>query len=126
MSGLRIWISILALVCFLAGAAAGFVIGEYSRKAPPDDRFFGDFERRFVEHFHLDAEHQGFLAELLRLQRVEFEKILNRHTAEFQAQMEEDFCQAGLEYRSLIRNHLLTAQQRPEFDRLMATYVDNL
>jgi len=126
VNGLRLWISILALVSFLAGVAAGLVAGEYSRKAPPDERFFGDFEREFVEHFELDAVRQSHLAELLLIHRAEIEKIKHRHTAELNAQMEEEFRSAGLEYRSLVRNHLLPERQRHEFDRLLATYVDNL
>lgn len=125
MNGLRLWITILALVSFLAGVAAGLVAGEYSRKAPPDESFFGDFEREFVEHFELDAERQSHLTELLRLHRAEIEEIKHRHTAELTAQMEEEFRTKGLEYRSLIRDHLLPEEQRAEFDSELATYADN-
>ena len=86
----------------------------------------GDYERAFIDQFELDPERQRLLAGLLDHYNREIEEIRNRYAAENHREMEADLRRAGLEYRELLRQRLLPEQQRPKFDRLMASYVENL
>jgi len=127
VSGTRTWILILTLVSFLAGVAVGLLVGEQDRRNPPADAAFGDFERLFTERFQLDEERQRLLAGLQTNYNRELEEIERIHAAEHQKEREPAMLRAGLEYRSLIRNHLLPVEQRPEFDRLIqANFVEIL
>lgn len=131
MSSPRLWVLILFAVAFLAGGGAGFVLAERARGEVATPTPFGEFERAFVQEFELDPERQRLLAGLLDHYNREAQAVGDRYAADFRASkegagMELELQSAGLEYRGLIRDQLLPDDQRPKFDRLMATYVENL
>jgi len=123
----RIWILILTLVSFLAGVAVGLLSGERAGRNLPDDADFGDFEQAFSECFQLDEERRRLLAALMANYNMKIEEIERLHAAEYHKEQEPDMLRAGLEYRALIRDHLLPEEQRPEFDRLTeAEFIETL
>lgn len=124
MIGTRAWILILALVCFLAGLAAGLTGAELSRQEPTVPTAFGEFERTFTERFELDPERQRLLVGLLDHYNRRIEEIQVRHTAKIRREMEPELRREGLTYRGLLRDHLLPPAQRDEFDRQMADFQD--
>ena len=66
------------------------------------------------------------LAGLLDHYNRDIQEIKDRYAAENHREMEADLRRAGLEYRELLRNRLLPEEQRSKFDRLLASYVENL
>ncbi|HIG11731.1 MAG: hypothetical protein ABGY71_13025 [bacterium] len=122
--GTRAWILILALVCFLAGLAAGLAGAEFHAERAPARSAFGAYELGLVERFDLDPERQRLLVGLVDHYNLEIEEIRNRHTAEFQREMEPELRRIGLEYRTLLRDRLLPPAKRAEFDRLTADFQD--
>ena len=126
MNSPRLWILILVGVAFLAGAGTGFVLAERSRQETLPTTPFAGFERAFVQEFRLDPERQRLLAGLLDHYNRETRAIQDRYAAEYHNLMEDELRLAGLEYRGLIRDQLLPEEQRPKFDRLMASYLETL
>ena len=129
MNNPRVWIVILALVCFLAGVAAGLVGSEYARRDVAAQRDQGDFVRRFAEAFDLDPEGQRLLAERLAAYNSKIESIkLNnevQQAAEAHALMEPELQEAGKMFREDIRDILLvTDMERAKFDGMMVDYRD--
>lgn len=125
MTSIRAWVLILALVCFLAGLAAGLIGAELSDDAKSPSGELGDYERAFVERFDLDPQRQRLLVGLLEHYNLEVEEIENRHTALVRREMEPELRRAGLHYRALLRDRLLPPAQRAEFDRLTADFQEN-
>lgn len=126
MIGTRLWLLVLAAVCFLAGLGSGIYVSERGHLLEERERAFGDFERAFVAEFELDPERQRLLADLLDHYNRETAAIRNRYAAEIHMEMEPELRRAGLEYRGLIRDRLLPEAQRRKFDDLMASHVETL
>lgn len=126
MSSTRVWLIVLAGVCFLAGFGTGIYASERSQRLEAQARAFGDFERAFAAEFELDPGRRRLLAELLDHYNRETEAIRDRYAAENHMEMEPELRRAGLEYRALVRDRLLPEAQRPKFDRLMASHVETL
>lgn len=126
MTSTRFWILLFAGVSFCAGLGSGVILAERSHRDSVATSAFGDFERAFAIQFELDPERQRLLAGLLDHYNREAQEIRDRYAAQHHREMEEDLRRVGLEYRAHLRNSLLPEQQRPKFDRLMASYVENL
>ena len=104
----------------------GFILSERSQLNVAETDALGDYKRAFIERFDLDVERQRLLAGLLDHYNRDIQEIKDRYAAENHREMEADLRRAGLEYRELLRNRLLPEKQRSKFDRLMASYVENL
>jgi len=126
LSSVRLWVLVLTVVAFLGGLGTGFLVAERARRAEAQASVFGDFERAFSEQFDLDPVRQRLLADLLDHYNRETRAIRDRYAAENHREMETDLRRAGIEYRQLVRDRLLPEHQRPEFDRLMASYIETL
>ena len=118
MKNLRLWTLLLALVSFGSGLAAGLLVSGRLRPAPPGGAPFEDYHRRFVTSFELSPERSRLLAELLRNYDRELEEVRQRAVASSLSDMEPDLRRLGLRYRGLIRDHVLPAGRREEFDQL--------
>ena len=67
MSGVRLWISLLALSCFAAGLAAGVLVSEArAGEAPRGLEPMGDYRTAVVARFGLEPERERLFSELLR------------------------------------------------------------
>jgi hypothetical protein len=126
VSSTRLWVLILTAVAFLAGTGMGLVMAERAQRQAQVRSTSGEFERAFVQRFQLDPERQRLLAGLLDHYNRETQAIQSRYAAEYHMKMEPELRAAGLEYRALLRDQLLPEEQRPKFDSLMASYVQNL
>lgn len=113
MSSPRLWIAILASLCFLAGVASGLLVAERSQ---PAHEPFAEYRRDFVARFDLDARREGLFAELLRTYARDLEDIRQRALANSLSAMDEQLAATGLRYRDYIRNHVLPESRRAEFD----------
>lgn len=116
MTNPRLWIAILASVCFLAGMASGLLVAERSRPALESEQPFADYRREFVARFELDARRERLFAELLRTYARDLEDIRQRALASSVSAMDEQLAATGLRYRDYIRNHVLPESQRAAFD----------
>jgi len=126
MNQTRLWVLLLVAVAFLGGLSSGLLIAERSAQKQRAQGEFGDFERAFVERFSLDLERQRLLAGLLDHYNLDRQRIKDHYATLNNQEMEPELRRVGLEYRSYLRDRLLPKSQRPEFDRLMASYVENL
>ena len=119
MSNIRLWIGLLALVCFLAGVTTGLSIpretrGVVQRTGQPFDEYRLAFERRFP----LDPEREQLFAELLRNYTREIEDARNALLRRSQPELESTLAEIGSRYRGYIRDHVLPPDRRAEFDAL--------
>lgn len=115
----RFWIVLLALVAFLAGAAAG-VLWAIDR-APVRERLPLDgYEDRLALEFGLDPEQRQDLRTILNLYHADIEDLKVRQMGGAEA----DLVKLGLTCRDRIRKWVLSPEERARFDRLTASVSD--
>ena len=112
----RLWITVLVATSFLAGLAAGILFGLGIRPPAAERGPFGDYEQRFAEHFDLSPERRRGLEYVMDAYHQQLERIKSRGIET----KEPDLVQAGLQFREQLRDTVLPASQREEFDRLAA------
>lgn len=120
MRDARAWIALLAVVSFLAGAAAGILLDPLRHATRPERGPFGDYYEALVRHFELDPARTQALRVLLHHYEADVQRIRDRHSAELLAAMEPELRETGREYTERLRNQLLPPADRAEFDRLAA------
>ncbi len=127
MTNLRLWVVILALVAFLAGVATGPWVSAWVKPAsqPPTGGTFGAYERALVDRFQLAPERQAPLRAILDAYERDLERIKDRHMADYMSSMEPDLSKLGRAYREEIRDKVLPAEQRAEFNRLALAPTPN-
>jgi hypothetical protein len=116
VSGLRAWLVILAVTCFLAGLAGGILIGLELQPPPAERGPFADYEELLVERFDLSPRR----AELLHKVMNEYHKRIENLKARYVDDLEPDLVRLGLTFRGHVRDDVLPASRRDEFDRLAA------
>lgn len=115
MSSERIWIVILAAVCFLAGAAGG-ILWATGLQPAPDHGPYGDFITRFATTFDLDVREARDLRYVLERYHGDVEEL----KAQYVREMEPELVQLGQVCRDRIRKYVLPPNQVEAFDRLCA------
>ena len=118
MNSPRLWVAILALVCFLAGSASGLLYASATRQPPPSGGPFDEYKRAFCAEFKLDTARSKLFDELLANYHKEIEDVRQRALANSLAEMEPQLVKLGDRYRDVIRDHVLPENQRAEFDAL--------
>ncbi len=121
MSGVRLWISLLALSCFAAGLAAGVLVsearaGEALRGLEP----MGDYRVAVVARFGLEPERERLFSELLRNYQQSIDETRERLLAEHRPELERELAAIGARYQAYIRDHVIPTARRAEFDALSA------
>jgi len=120
VNSLRLWIAILAATAFGVGLASGVLLAGRMRPATAENGPFEHFQRRFAQTFELSPERDRLLGELLANYKREIESLQQEHLARSMSDLEGDLSELGLTYRERIRNSVLPAERRPEYDRLAA------
>lgn len=118
MNNPRLWVAILALVCFLAGSASGLLYASATRPATVNGGPFDEYKRAFCAEFKLDTERTKLFDDLLANYHKEIEDVRQRALANSLAEMEPQLVKLGDRYRDVIRDHVLPENQRAEFDTL--------
>lgn len=113
MNSPRFWILLLAVVSFLGGIAAGILLGDAVRPAR-ETVPFAAYQERLSEEFELGPERRR----ALRMVMAHYHRALEDAKARRAVAMEDDLVRLGLQYRDLIRDHVLPQARREEFDRL--------
>lgn len=126
MNDARAWVAVLALVCFLSGAAAGILFDQSRLAARPAKGAFGDYAELVAGEFELDPRRQQALRVLLHHYEADLQRIRDQHTAALLSAMEPELRETGAEYAARLRNLLLPRDARDEFDRLAAERVVDL
>lgn len=117
MNSPRLWILILVFVSFCAGLAGGLLVVGNMR---PEERGpFADYEHMLIDEFDLSAERTQYLHGLLRHYERDIDGFKDAHMDDYMTALGPDLRNLGIQYRSYIRNHLLSADQRPHFDELV-------
>jgi hypothetical protein len=113
MSSTRLWILLLALTSFLAGAAGGLLAG--SRLAPPPAEAgpFSDYAALLVARFDLEPDRERRLKAVLELYHRDLEELKSRHVAE----AEPELIRLGESCRQRIRDYVLPPGQQSVFDQ---------
>jgi len=113
MSSEKLWIVILALVCFLAGAAGG-VLAAPRLLARPDPGPFANFQARLSDTFDLSADRRAALRSVME----EYERRLEKVEARFVEETADERARLGLECVSTIKKHVLPPDRLQEFDSM--------
>ena len=117
MSSARLWIVALAVVCFLAGTAAG-VLGVRAGASDFDRGRFAAYGDWVIDEFDLSPERAGHLRVILREFDSKISKIERSHRAEYYASLEPELRPIGIEYNHYVRDKVLPPDQRADFDAL--------
>jgi len=116
VKSLRLWILLLALVSFSAGAAAGTLVAASAfRPAPPAGPFV-EYERELVRTFGLSPQRTALLHVLIAGYQKDIERIQSAHTAQTLSAMEPELAKTGRWYREQIRDKVLPPDRRAGFD----------
>ena len=116
MKSLRLWIVLLALVCFGAGAAAGALATAANLRVPPEDGPFTAYERDLVRTFALSPERAALLHALLAGYERDIERIQSGRMSETLSAMEPELAARGRWYHEQIRDKVLPPGRQTEFD----------
>jgi len=118
VNNLRLWVVLLALVSFGAGAAAG-IWGTAARLKPPAKTGpFEDYRRMLLATFPLSSERSEHLETVLAAYAREIEGIQARRLADTMSLYGPELEERGRYYRSLIKDRVLPEDQRERFEQL--------
>ena len=123
MKSLRLWILALALTSFGAGVASGTLVSASLHRAPRGSGPFADYEDRLVRAYDLAPERARLLHALLASYQRELEQVKDRHMAEYMTAMEPELSERGRFYRDLVRDKILPAGRRAEFDAAVSSWI---
>lgn len=115
MKNARLWVVTLAVMSFLAGAAAG-VLGVRAGAGDFDRGRFATYGDRIIDEFDLSRERAGHLRVILREFDSKISKIERSHRAEYYAALESELRPIGIEYNHYVRDKVLPPDQRADFD----------
>lgn len=114
MSSERLWISILVLVAFAAGLAAGILIRSES-ESPAGQHPFGPYFERLVGEFELNAAQERDLGIAL----AEYGDKIDQLRDDSLSNKQLELIAAGEDCFSKIREYIIPIDRRAEFDRLL-------
>ncbi len=112
MSSARLWILILALTSFLAGAAGGVLGARRFAPPAPDPGPFADYWELMVETYDLPPDRARNLRAILSLYHDDLEELKSRQVES----LEPELVRIGLTCRRRISDRVLTEAQRDQFD----------
>ncbi len=113
---LRLWIALLALTAFGAGASAGLWLAV--RLQPEEPRPFSDYEKLFLQEFELEPARARLFRDLLAAYADDRSAVERKHLAAYRSSMEADLRRLGRDYSDLLRNHVLESDDRARFEAL--------
>lgn len=116
MNSLRLWIVLLAVLCFAAGGAAGTLFAAAFFRPAPEPGPFTQYERDLAAEFRLSPERTALLHVLTEDYRRQIERIQSSHVADTLSAMEPELARIGRSYRDQIRDKVLPLGKRAEFD----------
>jgi len=121
MSGVRLWIGLLALCCFAAGLGAGVLVSESrAGEVPRGLEPMGDYRAAVVERFGLEPARERLFGEVLRNYQQSIDETRERLLAEHRPELERELAEIGARYQAYIRDHVIPPARRAEFDALSA------
>jgi len=118
VSSIRLWIVVLGLLCFLAGAATGRILARSAEGSTTEVGALRDFERLFAARFELTPERARLLRGILEHYQREVESIKVNHLAAYRSAIEPELRSLGSEYNRYLRDQVLPPMERAEFDEL--------
>ncbi len=120
MNSERFWILMLTLAAFLAGGAGGALLvhetelGAELRADSGRQLPYGPYHERLVRAYGLDEQHAGYLEAALREYADQVDILRQRSLRGLDAEL----IKAGEDCFSKIREYVIPADRREEFDRL--------
>lgn len=117
MSSLRLWILVACGAFFAAGVGTGFVLS-VRIQAPEERARLSDYERLFLSHFELTGARRETFSKILRAYDRDTAEIKSRHERTVHESMEGELERLARDYEQLVRDHVLTGEDRVRFDRL--------
>ena len=116
MNSLRLWIVLLAVLCFAAGGAAGTLCAAAIFRPAPEQGPFTQYERDLAREFQLSPERTALLHVLMEDYRRQIERIQSSHVADTLSAVEPELARLGRSYREQIRDKVLPPGKRAQFD----------
>jgi len=114
----RLWIVLLALVSFGAGAAAGIWATAARLHPAPQVGPFEGYRHMLLETFPMSPERAQHLETVLAAYARDIDGIQSRRVADTMRLYGPELEERGRYYRSLIRDRVLPEDQRERFERL--------
>ncbi len=121
MGNLRLWIVLLALTAFGGGLGIGWFAAnrDHEREARARNSGpFAGFQAEFERTFKPSAERSRLLQELLAVYEREIHQLEQAHLENGRSDLEAKLDTLALNYRERIRDNVLPADKRSEYDRL--------
>jgi len=116
VKSLRFWIVVLAVLCFVAGGAAGTLAAASFFRPAPQAGPFAQYERDLAAKFQLSPERAALLHVLMEDYRRQIERVQSSHVADTLSAMEPELARIGRSYREQIRDKVLPPNKRAEFE----------
>ena len=110
MSSERLWVVVLAVTSFLAGAAASLFL-TLQRAPVQDPGPFAHYEARLVEEYEIGDEERRKLRQILEVFHDEVELLKARQLAEYEAEM----AKAGEDCFTRIHDWVIPAEHLERF-----------
>jgi hypothetical protein len=118
VNDLRLWIALLCLTCFAAGAGLGVFGTARALAVEPPRGAFADYEELLSRRFELSPDRRRLLGQMLEAYERDVSEIKDRRSAELMSAIEPDLAKRGRYYRDLIQTKVLPENRRAEFARL--------
>jgi len=118
VNSVRLWATILTVVAFIAGGAAGWLLAAGGNRPAPSRGLFSDYQQMLVDKFQLSAERARLLHVVLANYEKDIAEIKDRHMADITSGMEPELAEKGRYYKDLIHDKVLPENQRAQFDAL--------
>ena len=118
MSSTRFWILVASVTWFLCGLAAGLLLAGVFRPDQPDPDPTRPYVDRMIAEFDMGPERARLFRLLMDEYQEEIERIKEQHVAQQASAMAPELERVGRRYNELVRDRVLTPDQRIEFDRL--------
>jgi hypothetical protein len=120
VTSLRFWIVVLALSCFGAGLAGGWLAAARLHPPPSAAGPFEEYQRQFAAQFELSPERTRLLGDVLADYAQKIDELEQEHLDRSMSELEADLQQLGLTYSGRIRDHVLPPDRRADYDALAA------
>jgi hypothetical protein len=111
VSSERLWLGLLVLTVFAAGAAAGLLLSFRLRPVNAGEPFHA-YQERMIDTFDLDEERQENLRWILQDYQAKVEALKERNLAALDAEL----VKIGRDHRALIRAKVVPERHLREFD----------
>ena len=120
MNSARLWIVVSSVVWFVAGTVFGLIASGHWAPDEPEPSPIEHYTDRMISEFDLQGDRARYFRILMDKYQEEIDRAKEDHMARQASAMEPRLRDLGLKYKEHIKNHVLSEEQRAQFERLTA------